>query len=294
MISRLFTAGPRLPLSVSEEVKCNSLRKLQALIDEDGEKGKRADSDVGVEEQTPLVRAEQPDPEIGSGKNNPSFKVLSTFMMERFLEQSGFDIDASLARWNAYQDWRATTLSHSRSHDELELIAQLSGFVEWTGRDSAGRRCCYLTARHFNVAGHRRAALSFSRFVLEQFETGVSDALSSRSTSSMASSTIAVIYDRRGSSYDNVDPHLATKLRDFVSLFREYYSHFIGVVYIVHVNWFLWIFFVYICDPILRCCLRGRRLIVLREARDILEFVDLEQIPVSLFTTTFIFLLIYY
>lgn len=266
--------------SLSEDVRKSRLMSLESLILERRPQLIRDiyEEKIQADEREGLLVSNDRDIEIGNlgGTDN----ALRDVMLERFLENDNYNIEQAYSAWAIYERWRLTTLAHARSDAEMVMIENLKGFVRWTGRDSSGRLCCFLSGRHFQAMGHRKYSRSFELFVLEEFESGISRALLDKENRAItAASSIAIVYDRRSMTYENIDPHLSSKMKEFISKFREYYGPLISVVYLVHVNWFLWALFTYLFDPILRCWLRARRLIVLRNARDMLEFVDLEQLP---------------
>lgn len=96
---------------------------------------------------------------------------------------------------------------------------------------------------------------------------------------------MAVVYDRRNLDYDNIDPHLYQKMKLFLFDMRKWYGCWVGAFYVVHVNWMLWFLYLCLLKPILACCLGGgeRQLIVLREANDILAYINADQLPAGFF-----------
>jgi hypothetical protein len=229
----------RLSDSLSEEIRQSRLTSLRSLILERRPQLVRDvhEEKLQADEREGLLVSIDCDPETGNVVGTDD--ALRDLMLERFLENDNYDLEHAYSTWAKYERWRLTTLGHARSDAEMVLIDNLQGFVRWAGRDSSGRLCCFLTGRLFQAMGHRKYCRSFERYILEEFEAGISRALLDKENRAITSaSSIAVVYDRRSITYDNIDPHLANKLSDFVTKFREFYGPLIGVVYLVHVREF--------------------------------------------------------
>ena len=51
---------------------------------------------------------------------------------------------------------------------------------------------------------------------------------------------VVLIYDRKGLTYDQIDPILYQKSREFLINFKKYYSKWISLIYVIHViNYYL-------------------------------------------------------
>jgi hypothetical protein len=96
--------------------------------------------------------------------------------------------------------------------------------------DKKNRPCCYMTGRDFDPMIHRRNHLAFEKFLLEMVETGCTLA------KGIGAESVALVYDRRELTYDNIDPILFQKMKITVSNLKKFYSGWISVIYIIHVS----------------------------------------------------------
>lgn len=197
------------------------------------------------------------------------------FVLQYFLERNHYDVDKTMEFYEAYSKWRKEMISFKPEDDEHaeDGYQPTDTFAKWVGVDRKNRPCCFIKGCQFHPRIHRKHAGQFQKFVVETFELGCMLA------QGCDSRQIGIVYDRRNMHWDNIDVHLYQKTHKCWHNLRNYYSHWIGTLYIVHVNWFLWILYVYIARPILKWLRMSQDIIVLREAKDILEYIDEEHLP---------------
>ena len=196
-------------------------------------------------------------------------------VLQNFLERNYYDIDKTIEFYEVYVKWRKEMVSFKLEDDELagDGYQPTDTFAKWVGTDRKGRPCCFVAGGQFHPRIHRRHAGQFQKFMVETFEHGCMLAKGCNSKQ------IGIVYDRRNMHWDNIDVHLYQKTHKCWYNLRNYYSQWVGALYIVHVSWFAWILYMYIARPILKWLQVSQDIVVLREAKDILEYIDEENLP---------------
>jgi hypothetical protein len=70
---------------------------------------------------------------------------------------------------------------------------------------------------------------------------------------------VCILYDRRGLDDQHLDPNLYQICRDLFSELQVQYGDRLGLIYVVHINWFFWVLYQYVMQPFLE--LTGRKVV---------------------------------
>lgn len=62
---------------------------------------------------------------------------------------------------------------------------------------------------------------------------------------------VCILYDRRGLGDEHLDPNLYQICRDQFGEMQAHYGERLGLIYVVHINWFFWLLYQYIMQPFL-------------------------------------------
>ena len=201
------------------------------------------------------------------------FDVNRHIVLRNFLERNHYDVDKTIDFYEAYSKWRKEMVSlGDEVNAEVENQQKLT-FAKWGGTDRKGRPCCFITGDQFHPRVHRKYTDRFQKFMVETLEHGCTLAQECQSKQ------IGFVYDRRNLTWDNIDVHLQQKTHKCWYNLRHYYSSWFGALYIVHVNWFGWVLYLYIVKPILQLLKLSKDIIIVREAKDLLEYIDEENLP---------------
>jgi hypothetical protein len=121
---------------------------------------------------------------------------------------------------------------------------------------------------------HRRGnGASFKKFVIRMVEQGCQLA------DEAGQETISIIYDRRGLDYKHIDPVLHNTMRTTFDQLRTFYGTRLGVLYILHANWFFWSFFMVILKPSLNLLSSySHKIQLVQDVRGLLPYFDEDQI----------------
>jgi hypothetical protein len=207
--------------------------------------------------------------------NSADFENNKHIVLRRFLEVHGYDLDSTMKYYEVYAKWRKEVMSFRVEENSIADggYQPTDTFAKWNGVDQKGRPCCFIASRQFEPRKHRKHHKAFEKFLIETIETGC---ILARGCESQH---VGIVYDRRLLTWDNIDMHLYQKVQACWSNIRKYYSGWLGVVYIIQVNWILWLLYIYVFKPLLSCINKSREIVVLREAKDILEYISEDNLP---------------
>lgn len=97
------------------------------------------------------------------------------------------------------------------------------------------------------------------------------------SSLSLSDSGVAIVYDRRGMTFEHIDAGLHHACSELTRQIKYWYGDCINKVYVVHINSFFWATY-YLLKPFLDCLI-GDKVIILNEAKDIRQYIDEDQLP---------------
>lgn len=120
---------------------------------------------------------------------------------------------------------------------------------------------------------HRRGnGASFKKFVIRMAEKGCQLA------DEAGQETISIIYDRRGLDYKHIDPVLHNTTRTTFDQLRTFYGTRLGVLYILHANFFFWTFFTLFLKPFLNLLSsHSHKIQLVNDVRGLLPYFDEDQ-----------------
>lgn len=161
------------------------------------------------------------------------------------LRKSKHDLDKACTIHKEWSKWRREKECDSISNEEIaEEIAD--GICVWRGKDNAGRMVCVVTGRHLKVLSRKGTCRSFEKFLIKIVEDGIR-----MSNGDAESDRICIVYDRRSMTFDNIDNILSKYCKPTLNSLADFYGNRMGVLYVLHVNWFFKIAVDWVLRPLL-------------------------------------------
>ena len=184
----------------------------------------------------------------------------------------------------------------------------------WNGVDKKGRPVCYMTGRLFDAFECKCNIEHFNKFLMYTIDQGrqILEFINDCDVKQFC-----FVYDRRELTFEkSIDPRLKTLTKavtadlqkwyvimyllipmplfiirhnapfaEYVDVFLVRYGNRIGSLYIVGVNIFFWTIYTLIVWPLLWLFGLVNRVIVLRHAKDLLKFIEKDELPPGFFDT---------
>jgi hypothetical protein len=117
------------------------------------------------------------------------------------------------------------------------------------------------------------SSASFRKFLIRTIEQGC------QLSDEQEQETISIIYDRRGLEYKHIDPILHQMSRMTVDSLRNFYGSRLGVIYVVHANWFFWAIFTVVLKPFLSLISKhSDKIVLLNDSDGLIPYFDEDQL----------------
>mmetsp|Transcript_8654 Transcript_8654/g.7745 ORF Transcript_8654/g.7745 Transcript_8654/m.7745 type:complete len:233 (-) Transcript_8654:37-735(-) len=205
---------------------------------------------------------------------------------------NNYNVELSFNQWIQWIDWRRKNNCDSLYNDDIKTEME-SGLAYWKGKDKKSRKCLVITGRMLDPKRPQRMK-TFQKFVLYLIESKLKELFIEMDNQedykvNSINDRFVIIYDRRGLTFNHIDPNLQTSSRPLFDSLKRFYGGFLSSIYIVHSNIFFWTFF-QILRPFLMITNVSNRLILVETRDDLLEYFDDNEIhlldPSMTITTT--------
>lgn len=197
--------------------------------------------------------------------DNPVFTNDDALL--RILRAREFNVDAALAMWQRWVDWRISYRADSITEEEM-MPHIVKGKAFFHGKDKQGRICLIIRVRHHNPQDFTpEETLRYSIYLAE---------CAVKLADTEGTGQICIVYDRSDITDANQDPNLISLVKQMASIFQDFYAERLGALYVLHVTWLHWLLY-HAVRPTLPKRTR-EKLHVMRNAKSLKEFFDDDQL----------------
>lgn len=177
------------------------------------------------------------------------------------------DVDKAYTLHKEWSKWRLDKGCDSISNEEI--AGEISDNIcVWKGKDNLGRMVCLVTGRHLKVISRKGTSRSFEKFMIKTIEDGIR---MSNDDANSNDSKLCIVYDRRGMTFDNIDGVLSKYCKATFNSLSDFYGNRLGVVYVVHVNWFFKIVVDWVMKPLLNWTSMHENIVFVDDEKELKE-----------------------
>lgn len=216
-----------------------------------------------------LVRSEQAD--ILPLADPPEKWEKSTKNLLRFLRNNDHDPNKALKSYLEWLRWRRKVGADAITDEDIQHEVK-DGLAAWRGQDKDGRLALVVTGRCLNPAERLGSVRSFQKFIIKTVEDGLKQA------DERDVEEVCIIYDRRGLEFRHLDSSLHRMSQPTISILQQWYRNRMGRIYIVSLNWVFHAVFMYILLPILGLMSLDKKIIVVEDSKELLEYFHEDQL----------------
>jgi len=193
--------------------------------------------------------------------------------VKRLLMKNQYDVEATVQQWIEWVKWRHEIMVDAIEEDEIKAEKEEAVFV-WRGQNKEKMKCCVITGRALDPLGRKGTNRSFKRHFIKTVEDGL------KAVDDDEQDKVCFIYDRRGLEFKHIDPNLFNFCKKVGEEMRDWYSDRVGVIYVVHMNFFFWILFSILVQPALTLFSPNfsKKFVMVETPEELLKYFDEEDL----------------
>lgn len=197
-------------------------------------------------------RNHDPYGRIGNWK---TFKMFMIYTVEKGVQQADQRLlDAHLAQLGEVASIAATATADIDSADAASHIVPSGAVVDVNLQVAAASTSSKLTGspRQYGLLDPSIDIINTDANTTSPHNTNTVAAVGESANPAPSldvAGQVCILYDRRGMGDEHIDPTLYAICRELFSELQMHYGSRLGMIYILHMNWFFWLLYQYIIQP---------------------------------------------